>query len=403
MASRRDRLFEELGLLEEEEQVNPFEALGLNPDFARELLSEDRSGEAVRIAANGMYRSLSRLYHPDNGSLADDGRFQQIAQAKDRVLEASPAALSRWSKTERTASSAQTERLKAEQRDLLRQAGRQMEIGMGLGRHALHFSRLSLAQGVLLQRGPGLLLMRQKPDEGITVQSGYSPSRSKEDLSLDISSEAIDFRRFLQRHNSFGMEPGSRVAAYIDENGRASLLGSDLTFKMDITGPVSDVREGYETLGRSKREAAASATVWSRLSHPLLFITNVPSEHMEIAHNAQSVVFPGDVRGPGISQNLTSELPFEVAGSLADVDFYKRIRNTRAAGALALEGAGADIATYFNMLPTHGSQLIKLEAGYSPLLNAEAGLLLYDTVQHTPIVTDARIVGVIGNHSDAAR
>ena len=229
MPSNYDRLFEELGMLEEEQEANPFEVLGFSPELGRELLSQDRSGKHIQIAVGGLYRALTRLYHEESGELPDRERFEALARARAQIEEASPAALSRWLRPERAtqASQGQAKRFKAEQRELLSRSGELLEQSMALGRHPLHFARLELSQGVMLQRGNGMLLVRQRPEGGIRVQPGYQPHSTKSDLTWDLSLEAAHFKQFMNKHKSFGLKPGTRIAAYIDEAGRASLLGAD--------------------------------------------------------------------------------------------------------------------------------------------------------------------------------
>ena len=61
MASRQRQLFEELGMLEEPvQEANPYETLGIDAEFAQNLLKEDPSGSTLQFVTGGMYRVLSR-------------------------------------------------------------------------------------------------------------------------------------------------------------------------------------------------------------------------------------------------------------------------------------------------------------------------------------------------------
>lgn len=400
MATRNQRkLFEDLGLLNQAEPINPFEILGLDPEFAKNLLKEDKNGGAVRLVADGLYRVLSKRYYPDVQKTGDAERFRAINEASLRIKDATPAALTRWSKTERTPSSTTADKYKAERQIMAERAAVLLRQNIELAHHPLHFSQLDSAQGLLLHRSGSTLLLRQRPDEGVQINPGRISVLNETQRMAHLKTLANDFQEFMKRHESFGLEPGSKIATYIDQRGRASILNPDLEFIMDISGPVQEHRERHETLN----DRARSADYWSRAEDPILYLTTLPEAGSKEEITSQFIEFPSRVVGRYQEVDLTWDISMEVAGSISEQNFFNRMKHGKSVGAAALRGSGmGEEMSRFSMIGTPEQRLIEGDAGYSPLLAPGKSLLLFDPYNNVPVITDAQIVGLVGNNSSAA-
>jgi hypothetical protein len=401
-ASKQRRLFEDLGLIDQPTEANPYETLGLDQTFANNLLKEDPSGAALQFIAGALHKALSRRYHPDIPDTGDEDRFRAINEADTRITEASSAALVRWSKTERlnSASTSQVKGLQAERAAILGRAAELLQADLELGNHPQHFSQLSSAQGILLQRANTPLLMRQQPEGGMQVLMGRVSDLSK--ARATGNAQVFDFRAFLKQNDSFGLEPGTKIVTYIDDEGRASILKPDLTFIMDITDPVAKKRQKREKLSHAQRGEVSNKDFWSRSDDPLLFITSVPEAQNAQKPETQLVLFPSWAGPPGGGASLAWNIPMDTVGSVADQDFFGRMKHNKATENIALSGGATKrTMSHFNLLAAQTRQLLEHDPGYSPLLRAGNSLLLYDAANRVPVITDAKVMGMIGNNSKA--
>jgi hypothetical protein len=379
MASQR-QLFEELGMLEERaEEANPYETLGIDAGFAQNLLKEDPSGSTLQLVTGGMYRILSRQYHPDAGKDGDAERFHPIKTAHENIVNATPTELRRWSKVERVASSIRLDKMREESNARVNDASELVRLNMELGHDPRHFSQLRWTQGVLVHHNRATLMLR-------TNSQGIEMLRGQRYAENQINQSAGSFHNFMRRSDYFGIERGARTATYIDEEGRATLLQSDLSFIMDITAPVQHF------VNRRSYSANPEANLWARSAHPVLITTTFPEGKARTDEETQFVTFSEKNR----SAKAASELPLEVAGSIADPNFYRRIRHRASVGLLALKGTGAQ-QTHFNVIPVSVQEMIDQKAGYSPLILPTTSLALYDPQHRMPVATDVRILGMLGN------
>jgi hypothetical protein len=406
MASKRAKLLQELGLLAEDTKPNPYGVLGLQPGFIHNLLREDPSGTTLRFITNGVARVLTRVYHSDNPKTGNDDRFTAIDDAKLRIDAASPDALLRWAKADGAATTAANNRLLEQREAVATRAAELVRNNIELGNHPQHFSQLAWSQGVLVQRKDTSVLIRPYADGGLQARQGQVSMLDQDRGPLDPRSQASDFHNFLRRYGSFGLEPGSKIATYIDENGRASILNADLGFLMDITAPVERHRaKRRRRLYQNVGTAADTSDVWSRSADPLLMVTSVPYAENAEGAAAQITYFPqrmGTAHKSGTHMNLTWDLSMEVAGSTNE-DLFRKIRySSGAVGAAAIAGANTRQASnHFGLVAIPTTHIIEHDAGYSPLIAPGSALLLYDEASRMPVVTDTQIVGMIGNGAAA--
>jgi hypothetical protein len=335
--SKQRRLFEELGLVDQAQEANPYEVLGLDPDFAHNLLSEDPSGAAVQFVAGALHKALSRRYHPDVPATGDSDRFRQINDADARIGEASVASLARWSKKEKTVLSGQLKNAQAERTALINRVSELLQADLELGNHPQHFSRLDSAQGVLLQRGNVPMLMRQIPNGGTDVLMGRVTDL--DNAKATGNPQVFDFRAFLRQHQSFGLAPGSDIVAYIDETGRASILQSDLTFIMDITDPVAKQRKKRESESQKDKLTKSATTTGSwRADDPVMFITQIPRTARTKKPAGQLITFASWMGPRQGGQDLKWKLPLDVVGTVTDQGFFNRMRHNKATENIAISG-----------------------------------------------------------------
>jgi len=384
VSARQRRLFEELGLLAERPpKLNPYAEIGLDSAFARRLLEEDSTGSAIQFVSKALARALEQRYHTDASNNTETrGRFEAVHEAAERIKAASADALRGWLDplTRPTVDPKVQER----QTILMERAAELVRQNVELGAHPLHFSQAQWSQGVLLRRQAGALLLRQRLDDTIQVQPARQPEFDKGFASRDL-------QHFLAQHGSFGLEQGTRIAAYLDEDGRASVMTPGLSYLMDITTAVSDHRE------RSGHNTDDFAT-WDNSPQPLLITTQVPGFDPDASYDTRMNSFPRTRRG----QAAAWDMPLQVAGSLRDTDYFARSRTRRPAGAVALEGAGATpSAKYFGIAPAPTIGLIMDDAGYTPLVDSGNALMLYNPTDGLPMATDAIIMGMLGNGPQA--
>ncbi len=384
MPPRRRQLFEDLGLMDETPQTNPYETLGLDGTFVDELLKEDAEGDAVRIVAGGMFRVLSRRYHTDVEETGNTERFQAIKDANTRIDGAPASQLKRWTKVERAASAIQLNKLREEANGRIDKVSELVQLNMELGNNPRHFSQLRWAQGVLLHHNKSTLLARAD-GRGLEITRGERFTDAQPGHSMTT------FQRFMKGNKFFGLERGRRFAAYIDETGRTSLLESDLSYIMDISDPA----DRFKNRERSRGEKGTDLDIlWTNTTEPLLLTTQVPSglKDEEPAPN-QMIVFRDAVRHISTRWHI----PMDVSGSISDPNFFGRVRHRNTIGAAAITGSTSGSGSYFNVIPTAVQEMAEQGAGYSPLVDPGNSLVLFDPDNRTPVVTDARILGMIGN------
>lgn len=378
MPPRRRQLFEDLGLMEETPETNPYESLGLDANFVDELLKEDVEGDAVRIIAGGMFRILSRRYHSDVPETGDATRFQEIKSASTRIDDATPGQLRRWTKVERVASSIQLGKIRDQANERVNKVSELVQLNMELGSSPRHFSQLRWAQGVLLHQNRSTLLARAG-SQGLEITRGDRQS----------AHSTTSFQGFMKRNRFFGLEPGMRYAAFIDETGRTTLLESDLAYLMDISDPVDKFRN------RKRKETEKEADeLWAQSSEPLLLTSRIPGFGEEDEQTPdQMVIFRDTIR------NIPTKwhVDMNVSGSISNPNFFRRIRHRNTIGAAALSGSANTQASHFNVIPTSVEEMAEQDAGYSPLVDPGTSLVLFDPINRAPVATDTRILGMIGN------
>jgi hypothetical protein len=401
MASGRQKLFEELGLLESGEQVlNPLAILGIDPEFASNLLKEDKDGEALRFVATGLHRILSRRYHPDLPDTGDAARWTEINEANTKIDNASPASLSRWSKRERTSTFAVTDKMKQERTEIVNRTAGLIQDTFELGNHPEHFSQMKWSQGVLTQRSSSPLLFRERQDGKLQTTQGYTSIVGARNPPKEVKDSAFDIRTFMKLNDSFGLTPDSKYAAFVDDLGRASILTSNLRFLMDVSAPVHSYRVKRTSFPERLQKQIGNYDLWARNPSSILYIGTVPGEKSGPRPRGQLIAFPG-INDDENAKPITSELNMEIVGSISNPNYFKRIRHSSAVGAVALGGSKASGSASFNMLSTTAAGLIESDAGYSPLITVGNSLMLFDRINHTPVITDVKIVGLIGNNAQA--
>lgn len=364
--------------MDETPEANPYESLGLDTNFVNNLLKEDIEGDAVRIVANGMFRTLSRRYHSDVGETSDGARFMELKNANAQIDKASPSQLRRWTKVERVASAIQFGKMREQADERVGKVSELVQLNMELGGNPRHFSQLRWAQGVLLRQNRSTLLAR--PDnQGLEVIRG-------EHLAAHSTAS---FQGFMAKHRFFGLEPGIRYATFIDETGRASILESDLTYVMDISDPVDTFRNR-----KRKENERELDELWAQSEESLLLTSQVPD------------IAGGDEQAPDqmiVFRNTMHNIPtkwhieMNVSGSTSDPNFFRRIRHRNTIGAVALGSSASASASHFNVIPTSVEEMAEQGAGYSPLINPGTSLVLFDPANRTPVATDTRVLGMIGN------
>ena len=405
-ASDRDKLFADLGLLDESEEApNPYNVLGLDQAGVQEYLREDTSGELVRVVSKGIYRALSQRYHPDNTATGNSDRFREITDARDHIDEATPDQLQRWARTERRpVSTARINKVRTEQEAIASRAAELVRLNMELGQHPQHFSQLEWSQGILLKHNASTLLARRGPNGGLGVVPGRPLGYEATGQAIDVRKQVVDFGKFLRERASFGLEPGSQIVMFIDETNRASILAPDLSFTMDITDAVKKYHRLQAKASKEDQMKKAGADYWSRASESILLVTRVPDpkglEQMD--PKSQFLVFPDWVGAAKKRGNVLWSLPMEVAGTIGSIDTFRRLRHARTVGAAALESSGGRMsARLFGTAAITARQLVEQGIDYSPLITPGTALLLYSGNHNIPVVTDAEVVGMIGNNAHA--
>ena len=378
MPPRKRQLFEDLGLMEETPETNPYESLGLDASFVDELLKEDAEGNAVRIVAGGLFRVLSRRYHSDVPETGDPERFRELKSASTRIDTATPGQLKRWTKVERVASGIQLNKVREEADKRTNKVGELAQLNMELGSDPRHFSQLRWAQGVLLHQNRSTLLARTD-SQGLEVIRGDRES----------AHSTTSFRNFMAQHKFFGLEPGKRYAAFRDETGRTTLLENDLRYMMDISDPV-------DAFSKRKRKATEREDdeLWAQSSEPLLLISQVPDHTKDDEPSKDQLIIFRDVM-----HHIPTKwhIDMQVAGSTSNSNFFRRIRHRNTVGAVALSAGSSSQTGHFNVIPTSVVEMAEQDAGYSPLIDPGASLVLFDPINRTPVATDTRILGMIGN------
>lgn len=401
MPSSRKRIFSErlADLQSEPVAPNPYRTLGIDPGTAGDLLTEDPSGDALRALAGAVRRILSRRYHPDVPGSGDKTRFEALTEAGTRIDGASAAALRRWASAEQARASEPLSRLRTAHDVVTSRAGDILRANMEHGRNPHHFTHMTQSQGLLLQRGANMLLMRQYEASGVQVR----PGRPLELVAgVEPHTTAADFWKFMKNNHVFGLEPATEINTYINENGIASIVTGELEFMMDITVALARYRKMNRSMVRfDASEHAPVAHVWSDLSAPVLLKSTVPTRGS--LSPVESAVFQGDAPG-GKRQSYRRtiwDLPMEVAGSFNSANFFRQQKH-RGIGTAALEGSGTQQSpNYFTMATIAPTDVITADAGYSPLLTPGNFLMLYSAQHSTPVMTDAKVIGMLGTNAGA--
>lgn len=387
MASKHHRkLFEELGLLDQAPAPNPYETLGLDPGFANEILKEKDGIETLRAAATALHRMLAKRYHPDMIDTGNEQRFRNISQANESIKGADKETLVRWSKKEQRVDQAAIKRAKSERQELVQDFTELFQDNIELGNHPDHFSQLAWSQGLLLQRANIPYLLHPSASGGVEITRGH---REQE---LGMNPDAISAPRFLLQYGSFGLEPGEAVGVYLTPE-RASLVDEELRFIMDVTDPISKYRKKRTFKGRP----ADSSDFWARAEAPLLIRTTVPDKNPTLKYPAsQMIVFSDNTKSP--SWNL----PLEVVGTLHNPKIFNRVKHRANQETEALTSRHKQRSAYFSMTVAPTELLIEGDSQYSPLLGKRGSLVLYDTENRMPVITDASVLGMIGSNSRAS-
>lgn len=387
MASKQHRrLFEELGLLDQPAASNPYETLGLDPNFASEILKEKDGLATLRAATTALHRVLAKRYHPDVTDTGNAQRFHDISRANESIENAGKEALIRWSRKEQQADHTAIKRIQSERQRLIQDFTELFQDNIELGHHPDHFSQLTWAQGLLLQRANIPYLLHSPANGGVKITRGH---RGEE---LGLNPNALSLSRFLQQHGSFGLEPGQAVSVYLTPE-RASLINEELRFIMDITDPIANYKKKRMTKGRP----ADSSDIWALTEDPLLISATVPGKEFSSQHPVnQLIAFPDDSNSPGW------DLPLEVVGVLQNSKIFNRIRHSGSKDLEALTSGQKQRSAYFHMATAPMQQLVEGDSQYTPLLNRKGSLVLYDTENRMPVITDASVIGMIGSNSRAS-
>jgi hypothetical protein len=398
LASRQNEIFAELGVLDEPEPVNPYVALGIDANFADQLLKEDRSGAALKSYSNGVYRLLTRRYHADIQDTANPERFREITDAIEKIESANRSALSRWSRLGRPAVSLQFDKVRKENEEVINRTTELIQTDLENGHDPNHYSQIAWAQGLLVGSRNLTFLMRRVGHGGMSIIFGQkqpltSGGRAKGE------NQSIDIQTFLRTNKNFGLPADTQLSVYIDENGRSTILDPSLRFLMDITDPIARYRSRRERYTNAKLNEIGSSDLWSRAKDPIIFITTTSSvENQKKAVETSIISFPRQI------QEATTiwHIPYEVAGSFADDSFFRRMRATSRSGQLALNGGTAAAETRgFTFVSAKTRSLVDQDVGYTPVMQPGNSLMMYDSTLRIPIATDAKVIGILGSNSYA--
>lgn len=405
MPSSRDRLFDELGLRDVEEPTNPLTDLFIDAAAAQELLVDDDSGETLRLVAKSIARVLARKYHPDTGENPDTDRLEEVTAAKEKIIEASPAALRRWTRQPGVRRSGESRESKEARERLTANAVNILQSSIELGSHPEHFGQLRWSQGVIGERNGNLLLLRQTQADGLQVLGGTAFGSAamldEGEIKFSLADVSRDVRDFFRRKDNFGLAPETPYMLYIDENGRASLLSRDLKFLMDITGPIAEIHEQRDALSNKERSDIGTKDLWARNRNPLLISSRMPGKLAGVPVT-RAVQFPTAISYSNRDVAAAWVLPFSVAGSISDTGFFGKFKHNQKSGALEITASqGVEGAGMFNLLGVPTEALLSQNPGYTPLVSPKNRLVLFDDERKMPIVTDLQIVGLLGNDAYA--
>jgi hypothetical protein len=387
------------------EATNPLTDLGMTPQITHEFLNLDADGTALRGLARTMYRGLSGRIHPDIAGDEKAGRFKTFNEAWQRIDGASKEDLARWARNPEAATAHRERQATKEQQAIVDRAGQLVLANMRLGSDPLHFSQLRWSQGMLVRGTKSTILLRED-DEGIHALPGTPFDVDHNKPPHDPNSQAFDFRAFLREYGNFGIEEDTKIAAFLDETGRATILDTaDLGFMMDVTLPVKAYRRKRKRVTKgdeiSPDNVAGWSNAWSRTHDALLITTQVASDDNPTPAT-RITTFPRKV-GTGKQGAVRQwDLPQLTAGSASTDELFKTARFGRKASGAAIEGrTQADVFKYFGLAGVAVRDLVETDTGYTPLLSPRNNLMLYDTASGSPVATDAKIIGVLGNGPQA--
>ena len=400
------QFFETLGLMGEppaEPEPTPLELVGLEPGFARDLLTTDPSGDILRGVIAVVARRLMQAGHPDTSEGDRSDLYTRGARAAALLKEARDVTtLTGWVRNTqggRPATSGPSPRMVEELRSEVAAANSRfaevIKDGFDAIANPLHYSRIALTRGVLGRRQDDSFLITQHPDGVAVLRSQHYATRRVGGTAVTAIEHQRGFTNFMDRNGWFGIPSDQQVHVLVDRSGQTTVLDRTYGFMMDISGPVVEMRSRYNSLLRHGSEIESlSRYLWCTGPGAQLYSAARPSD-------ASLTPVTSVLKFSGRSSATKPAMPAYIVGSIADRDVFTASRRTGFQPAL---GAGNQqrVQRDFNTFGVPDAQLAQWTTHtYSPVVHAGNLLLMYDSSLGMPVITDIEVVGVLGSSPEA--
>ena len=386
-------IFEGLGILDDTPPANPFDEIGISREMAGELYQNDKSGELVKLAVRGLYRSLTQIYHPDPGT-ADSERFQAIQEAYDQIGEATSASLQRWTRVTLPESQKTIELLKEEKGVRTERASGIIESLVEEADNPLFFSNFSKANGLVV-RSDNLCLI-QPIKKGLSRVTGtgsptYYTSQARP-LASGLWQTAAGVEAFFEADKKKGYNNQAVNMMFLNGSGEIYLYDKDqqtVARSDDTLAEMTKKKSGSGDIGR---------TMWMRETDPQVMYINrgVDGKISKVL----SFEFPPKVSSRDRSKlkdaNIAWETEYEVLGSTSNQKLFGvlGIKNTQGA-TRPLSSSGEATNIPMRLQAFSFEDLLGQDSQYTPLLTPGNSLILRDPLSHQLIVTDAEILAIL--------
>jgi hypothetical protein len=392
MGSRE--VFEELGILDTEAQTNPFETIGISSALATELLREDPSGADLKLAAKGLHRALSQLWHPDVDQLGENtDKFLEVQAANERISTATPASLHRWTKVAGVDSKKIKEEYEKAKQDITDRATNIYESMLSDVDHPLNFRRFKSSNGLVLKLPDSIVLMRAETTGETSITKGRSTiytANASGFINKDTLRYASSLNLFLRQLYLDNRLDRQVKTIYLSGNDDMFLYGHNFSLLAETGAELVSTREVIEAVPKEV------SPFWMRADYPQLI--ELQCDNQGTLEAARINSFRALSRFPDhrVDTQMKWLTDYKVVGSTPNVDFIRElITDHYAAPRQALSTSDEVTNLPILLQPFKSKDLFNKNSEYTPLLLPGNLILLKNTVDEQYSISTAEIVGLL--------
>lgn len=395
-------VFEELGILDAPMPVNPLETIGISKELAAELLTEDPTGQSLRLASSGLHRALVQLYHPDKPNHNVD-RFQAVTDANQQIQEAAVSSIMRWSRKVESAGQKEVNATREEQVKVVTRGSkllREIFSGVDTSESYIHFPK---SHGLVVQNDSGNHLIKHESDinsSSITncnsiVGLGEDPYMRYDDIARqDVIEDFI-----IEDAQHKGYTPSDVSHIFVNGRGNILMYSRDSEVISDA-GDTQASRQAEHERTKGTKDEDKNYMSYSnydfRSSEPRLLNLTFNKRHGLAGVRVLDFAAKRGYGNETVRKVFKKPFGYEVIGSLEGEVFMNKLRGMIGQSLYRPIDTSEKAKEFPLVLRSFTEkELFTIDSSYTPKLDHGNYLVLRDPKSNLLIATEARIASFL--------